>query len=143
MANYAPRYFKDKDSLPLDQSQFNASVTAIRSIDNATTSSVITMTHDTTALEVTTAGVPAFLKWIRTGDTGASIISAGGATANFDVAVPANWNRSLVVPVEAIVSLGQSNTASMVGINRANGLYQRYAVKTAGIGSVMVVEYGY
>lgn len=126
----------------MTEGQFNASTVAVRSSENATASSVITMTHDTTALEITTVGVPAFLKWIRTTDTTASVISAA-ATANFDIAIPANWNRPLVVPIESTPTQGQSNTASMVGINRANGLYQRYAIKTAGIGSVIAVEYGF
>lgn len=137
MANYAPRYFRDKDSWPLDSAQPNASVVAVRSIENATASSVISTTHDTTALEVTTVGVAAFVKWIRTSDTTASVVSAT-ATANFDVAVPANWNRLLVVPIEVT-----GNHTSVQGINRAEGLYQRYAIKTAGIGSVMVTELGF
>lgn len=140
MANYAPRVFRDRDSWPIESAQFNGSVVAVRSSENATASSVITMTHDTVALEITAQGGPGFLKWIRTTDTGASVVSAAG-TANFDVAIPTNWTRTLVVPVEVQATVGSSNTASMVGINRREGLFQRYAYK--GTASIMVNEIGY
>ncbi len=115
---------------------------AVNGITNATTSSVITLTQDTTAIEVATQGVGgAVIKWITTGDTSGSVfsISSVGATnpPNFDHEIPAATVRRFVVPIETFV---QQNS-SVQGVNRAQGLYQRVAIAGAGISSVMVTEY--
>ena len=103
-----------------------------RFIENATTSSVISVTHDTTALEVATATVPALFRWVTTGDTQASVTAT-----NFDHIIPADTVRRFVIPIEAI-----ANQTSVQGINRGAGLFQRYAWRTNGVGSVMSTEYG-
>ena len=103
-----------------------------RLIENGVTSSVISVTHDTTALEVATAGVPALFRWVTTGDTQASV-----TTTNFDHIVPPNAVRRFVIPIEEI-----ANTTSIQGANREHGLFQRYAWRTNTAGSVMSTEYG-
>ena len=107
--------------------------------ENATASSVITLTENTTAIEIAAGAATAFMAWIPTTDTTASVIAIAGATANYDHVIPANTVRRFVVPQESTPNQG---TSSMVGDNRAYGLYRRVAYKSAGIGSVMATEYG-
>jgi hypothetical protein len=117
---------------------------ASRGSTNQVASSVITLTEDTTAIEVATAGAGGVvMKWITTGDTSGSVfgISSVGATfpPNFDHAVPVAEVRRFVVPIESQTSQGYG---SMMGANRENGLYRRVAVvSTGGTSSVMVTEY--
>lgn len=106
--------------------------------ENATASSVITLTQDTTAVEVGTGGTGAVIKWIAVSDTTASVIAVAGSTGNFDHFIPANTVRRFVIPIESNPATGYS---SVQGANRENGLYQRLAVKTQGIASVLVSEY--
>ena len=103
-----------------------------RLIENGVTSSVISVTHDTTAVEVATAGVPALFRWVTTADTQASVTAT-----NFDHIVPPNVVRRFIIPIEAI-----AYTTSIQGANREHGLFQRYAWRTNGAGSVMSTEYG-
>lgn len=110
-----------------------ASTVAIRGVDNATVSSVVTLTQDTTDVEVAAIGGAAIVKWVRTSDTQASVTSSG-----FDYVVSKDTVRHFVVPIEAYVAQGYS---SMQGANRENGLYQRLAFKSTGISSVYVTEY--
>lgn len=102
--------------------------------ENATVSSVITVNDNTTDLEVAAVGVTGFVKWIARSDTTASVISAAG-TANYDVVIPAGTVRRLVIPRES------GGVSSIVGANIANGLYNRYAIKSAGIGSILSTQY--
>lgn len=104
--------------------------------ENGAVSSVITLTQDTVQLEVTAVGGAAVLKWIATGDTQASVISAAGATANYDHVIPSGGLRRFVVPIEST-----PNPQSVQGANRLNGLYRRVAYKTTGVASIMVSEY--
>lgn len=116
--------------------------------ENATASSVITLTDNTTAIEVSTGGTQAFVRWVPATETAAispfgSVIAIAGATANYDFVVPANTVRRFVLPQEltANKTVG-ATTTSVVGQRVEYGLYARVAVKTAGIASVMVAEYG-
>lgn len=120
-----------------------ASVLATYGSENGVASSVISVSHNTTALEIAAVGGAAVMRWVRTADTQASVISAAGATGNFAHVISTNTVRQFVIPIESIPTMGQSNTASMVGVNRGNGLYQRVAIKTAGNASVLVTEYGF
>lgn len=106
--------------------------------ENNTTSSIITLTEDTTSIEVTTGGTQAVFKWLTQADTTGSVYGIAGGTANYDHAVPANTTRQFVVPIETI---GANMLSSIVGLNREAGLYQRIAIKTQGIGSVLTAEY--
>lgn len=112
--------------------------------ENGTASSVITLTDQTSAVEVAAGAATVVIRWVpRTETAGVSpfgsVIAIAGTTANYDHVVPANTVRRFVVPQEVTPSQG---TSSMVGDNTAYGLFQRMAVKTQGIGSVLTSEYG-
>lgn len=105
--------------------------------ENAAASSVISATHDTTALEVTAVGAGAVLRWVAAADTQGSVISAAGSTSNYDHVIPPNALRRFAIPIER---QGMS-PGSVQGANRLNGLYQRYAIKSVGAASIMVSEF--
>lgn len=105
--------------------------------ENATASSVISVSHDTVQLEVAAVGQAAALRWVATSDTEASIVTIAGATANYDHVIPSGAVRKFAIPIET----RGAQQGSMVGANRLNGLYQRFAIKSMGIGSVMVSEF--
>ncbi len=106
---------------------------------NANASSVITLTANTTAIEIAAAGTPVVMAWISRTDTTASVVANPTTSANFDHIVPANTVRRFVVPIEVQQAQGYS---SFVGANVDNGLYQRVAFKTEAIASVYVSEFG-
>lgn len=116
--------------------------------ENAIASSVITLTDNTTAIEVTAVGVPAFVRFVPATETAAvspfaSLISGAGTTANYDFVIPANTVRRLVVPIETAVNATVGATAtSVVGQRVEYGLFARVAVKGSGISSVLLAEYG-
>ncbi len=116
--------------------------------ENATASSVISLTDNTTAIEVATNAAPAFVRWVPSTETAAvspfaSVIAIAGSTANYDFVVPPNAVRRFVVPIELSTNKTVGATAtSVVGQRVEYGLFARVAVKTAGIASVMVAEYG-
>lgn len=105
--------------------------------ENNTASSVISVSHDTVQLEVAAVGQSAAIRWVATSDTEASVVTVAGATSNYDHVIPSGQVRRFAIPIE---TRGAAQ-GSMVGANRLNGLYQRVAIKTTGIGSVMVAEY--
>lgn len=116
--------------------------------ENATASSVISLTDNTTAIEVTAGGTAAFVRWVPATETAAvspfaSVIAVAGTTANYDFVIPPNTVRRLVVPVESAANKTVGATAtSVVGQRVEYGLFARVAVKSAGIASVMLAEYG-
>ncbi len=134
MRNYAPNLPRDKDNEPL--SEYPSPKLALQryTAENAAASSVISFTHNTTALEIAAVGNAAVMRWVATSDTQASIISAAGG--NYDHVIPAGTIRRFVVPIES-----NPQTGSIQGINRELGLYQRVAVKSIGTASVMTVEF--
>lgn len=105
--------------------------------ENSTASSVISVTHNTTTIEVAAVGGSAVIRWIPTTDTTASVISIAGGTANFDHVIGTGDVRRFALPIERIGSQQQS----VQGINRAEGLYQRVAIKSIGVASVLLTEY--
>lgn len=112
--------------------------------ENATASSVITLTDNTTSIEIGTGGTQAVMRWVLVADgTGAatSVIAVAGATANLDHTIPANTVRRFIVPIE-IQAPGFAPNASIVGARVENGLFARLAYKTQGVASVLVTEYG-
>lgn len=135
MPNY-PVLPRDKGNNPLQQYPSPIVAKARYTSENATASSVISFTHDTEAIEVVTVGAPAAIRWIATSDTQASIITVAGSTANYDHFVPSNSLRRFAIPIES-----HSNIGSVQGLNRLDGLYQRIAIKTVGVASVMLTEY--
>lgn len=131
--NYSNGKPLGNNNVPQYDAPATSSTVAMRNSDNATASSVVTLTQDTTDVEVAAIGGAAIIKWVRTTDTGASVTSAG-----FDYVVSKDTVRHFVVPIEVQTSQGYS---SMQGANRENGLYQRLAFKSTGISSVYVTEY--
>lgn len=140
MANYAPPLGLDKNTNPIQNAPPPASMVAVYNYENGTASSVITLTQDTTMVEVAAVGGPAALRWVRTGDAATaatSVITAAG-TANFNHLISTNTLRQFVVPKERV----GSSSASIQGANRGEGLFQRLAYKSAGgASSVIVIEY--
>lgn len=113
--------------------------------ENATASSVISLSDNTTAIEIAAGANASFMRWVPVTETAGvspfgSVIAVAGATANYDHVITPNTVRRFVVPIE--VQNNSQGYSSMVGENRAYGLYQRVAIKTAGIASVLVSEYG-
>lgn len=105
---------------------------------NGGTSSVITLTDNTTAIEIGAQGAAVLMRWVSIADgTGAnsSVIST-----NYDHVIPAGTVRRFALPIE------QQNNAqgysSVVGQRVAYGLYARVAYKNEGTGSVFASEYG-
>lgn len=80
-------------------------------------SSVVSFGSNTTVIEITAGGNPLALKW------GAASVIASGVTANFDHLIPAGTVRRFVVPQSVIGA-----TASVVGANTLNGLYNSAAL---------------
>lgn len=114
--------------------------------ENAVASSVVTLTQNTTAIEIAAGATPVIMRWVSVADgTGAnsSVIAAPTTSANFDHVIPANTVRRFVVPIESGVNqtVGETTT-SVVGQNREYGLYRRVAYKTQAVASVYVTEYG-
>ena len=136
--NYAKRLAADVNGNILDHWPAPKKANAVYTNENATVSSVISLSHDTTQIEITTVGAPAFIRWISASDGAGSVIGLAGSTANYDHACESANTRQFIVPIE---SGGLNAIGSVVGVNRQAGLYQRVAIKTAGIGSVMLAEY--
>lgn len=108
---------------------------------NIILSSLITLTDNTTQVEVGTSGAQGVvIRWIPSTETAGvspfgSVISSG-VGANFDHYVPANTLRTFVIPKEGV------GTSSIVGANIMNGLFNRMAVNAAGgASSVLLAEF--
>lgn len=135
---YAPKLPTDSGGQSMQELPSAVKAKARYTSENATVSSVISVTHDTTGIEVAAVGGAAALRWVATTDTEASIITIAGATSNYDHVIPTGTVRRFVLPIERY----GANPASVQGANRANGLYQRVAIKTVGVASIMLTEYG-
>lgn len=105
-------------------------------------SSVITLTDNTTVLEVSAGGGQGvYLRWVRSTETAAgapfaSVISSGLGLANFDHVVTAGQTRRFVVPPDT----GPVN--SVVGINKQAGLINRVAwITPAPVSSILATEF--
>lgn len=140
MSNYAPQIPRDTGGEALQDFPAPKKALARYTGENASASSVLSVSHDTTSLEVAAVGQAAVLRWIATSDTQASVISIAGATSNYDHVIPSGTLRRFAIPVETYNAA--SGYGSVVGANRNYGLYQRVAVKSVGIGSVMTAEFG-
>ena len=135
MNNYAPPLPRDKYSEPLHEYPSPKLALARHTSENATASSVISVSHDATALEIAAIGAGAVMRWVTTAETAASVISAV-ANADYDHVIPPNTMRRFVIPIES-----NPQVESVQGINRELGLYQRFAVKTFGIASIMSAQF--
>ena len=138
MLNYAKGVPLGNNGAPMTGQVAPALAIARYGAENATASSVITVSSITTAIEVAAVGGPAVMRWVSTSDTQASVVSAVSG-ANFDHVIPTGQFRRFVIPVER---MPQADTAgSVLGINVAQGLYARVAVKSIGVASVLTSEY--
>lgn len=140
--NYAVGIPHDKNSEDLQGYPSPIKAKARSANENATVSSVITLTEDTTVVEVIAGTTPVAIRWVPTTETAAvtpfaSVITAVGTTSNFDLVIPAGTFRRMVVPIETATT----NPQSIQGVNRLNGLYQRIAVKSFAVGSVLTTEF--
>ena len=136
MINYAPRLPKDKTDATMQQYPSPKLALARYAPDNSSASSVISVTHDTTALEIAAITTSAALKWIATSDTAASVVTIAGGTANFDHIIPVGTVRRFVIPIES-----NPQVTSVQGVNIEYGLYRRFAIISTGTGSVLSVEF--
>jgi hypothetical protein len=112
--------------------------------ENAVASSVVTLTQNTTAIEIAAGATPVIMRWVSVADgTGPNSSVIAKPSPNFDHVIPANTVRRFVVPIESGVNqtVGETTT-SVVGQNREYGLYRRVAYKTQANASVYVAEYG-
>lgn len=138
MANYAKRKALDAGGSVVQDSPSPYVAIKTDFSENNAVSSLITLNDNCTIIEVTTGGIAglgnAAIRWIPAANTNPSVISTAG-TANFDHAIGAGMTRRFVVPEETIGS------ASIVGANKQNGLYNRVAIKNFGVGSVMTTQY--
>lgn len=105
--------------------------------DNASASSVISLTDDTTVLEITANGAAAAIKWIGVGNTNPSVILSTATASDFDHVIPKDTFRRFVIPIETSVT----NPQSIQGVNKLNGLYQRIAYKSFGVASIAMTEH--
>ncbi len=141
MANYAKSLPRDTGGAAmqeypapyLSQEQYNS--------PNAVASSVISLTKDTSSIEVGAFGGQGIvIRWVPTTDTAAgtpyaSVISSG-LGANYDHYIPPSQYRRFVVPKE-------TGGAPAGNVGSVNGLYQRVAVINAGLtaSSVLLSEF--
>lgn len=134
MARYAKPVAVDKNGNSLDSQPLPLKALATTVSENATVSSVITLNDNTTDIEIAAVGAPAFIRWIARTDTAGSVLSAAG-TANYDAFLQSGQTKRFIVPIETL------GTSSIVGANIANGLYNRLAYKSGGIGSILSNQY--
>lgn len=140
--NPYPPIPKSKSGDQMQDYATHASVKAVYASEDASTSSVITLTPDTTVLEIAAIGVSptgGAMRWVSSVvgfGAATSVITAAG-TANFAHVIPNNTVRKFAVPIEGMYQ----NPSSMVGANIQNGLYRRVAIKSFGVASVIVTEY--
>ena len=109
--------------------------------ENASASSILLLTHNTTELEVAAAGQNIAGKWLTQATVDSSVAGTSVLTAinvaNYDFMVGNNTVRRFVVPVATFAPGG-----SVQGVNRELGLYPAVAFKTfAGNGSVLTAEF--
>lgn len=143
--NYSPQLPNDKSNTPLQE--YPAPIQSkARYVSTPVASSVVTMTDNTTALEIGAIGGGGILmKWVTVtelaGVAPAGSVIASGAGANYDHFIPANTVRRFVVPIDPNDT--PAPASSMVGVNVKLGLFSRVAWinATATSSSVFGTEY--
>lgn len=143
MANYAKGLPIDKNNVAMQEFPAPAIAQEQYTIENAVASSAISLTPNTSSLEVATyGGQGAVIRWIPVSETAAAAgakasVVASGLGANYDHHIPAGMLRRFVVPKETIGQVAGGQIGSV------NGLYQRVAVINAGpvASSVLLVEF--
>lgn len=129
--NYAARFSQDKNNYPY---LYISAVSKQTQKGSPSASSVITLSPDTTTIEVTAVGSA----------SGNSLIigkwgSASVTTTNWDFCVQSGQSKLLAVPINTV----NAQPASMAGANAANGLFSTIAVNNAlaVAASVFTAEY--
>jgi len=142
MQNYAQITPRDKGGYPRDGVVPAMTAKVRTNKENAATSSILYLGHNTTEIEVAAVGQHVAARWFTQGDidssvvTGSSVQTAVGSE-NWDHLVQTDTVRRFVVPIASFAQAG-----SVQGINRALGLYTAIGYKTfAGNGSVLTTEY--
>lgn len=111
---------------------------------STTSSSILILNQNTTAIEVGASGGPAFIKWLSKSVVDSSVagtsVIATGATANFDHSIPNATVRRFVVPI-AIAASAEAY-GSVVGANVANGLYSHVAFVGTASSVISINQYG-
>lgn len=137
--NYAAGFAIANNQYPRTDAQVPYKAIAANVGENATASSVITMSDNTTSLEIAAQGAPAIMRWVLAGDTQASVVAAA-VGSNYDHVIPSGTVRRFILPIE--VQNNAQGYSSVVGQRVAYGLFARVAVKAQGVGSVLTTEYG-
>lgn len=132
--NYAKKMPQDENNAIMDGYCPPFPALQANTSENATVSSTVNFTDSTTLIEVTTVGAAAVIKWIGLTNTNPSVISAAG-TANYDNVIATGSTRRFVVPRE------NQAIPSIVGRNIQEGLYRMVAIKSMGIGSVLLSQF--
>jgi hypothetical protein len=141
MANYAKIIPRDTSGVAMDGYPAASRANVTRMSENCVASSVVTLHHDTSTLEIGAFGGQGLVfRWVPTSETAAvaprASVVASGAGANYDHYIPSGNYRRFVVPKESA-----GKTAGNVG--SINGLFNRVAVINAGptAASVLYMEY--
>lgn len=131
---------RDKGGEPMQEFATPFKAVAQSNWENIGASSYLSLSPNTTTIEITAVGTAAAIRWIATTDTQASVVTNAAGTPNFDNIIAVNTTRRFAVPIEAMYQA----PSSMVGANIQNGLYRRVALKTATLStpsSVLVSEF--
>lgn len=138
--NYSQRLPRDRDDGWMPDSFPPYPSNAVNLRENASASSVWSLNANTTAVLVTTIGAGAAIKWA--GNQQASVF-ASALGASYDATLSPNSTRLFVVPrsVAGIQNWSGTQNPSILGLNQSEGLYPGIAVRTLGVGSVLLTEY--
>lgn len=111
-------------------------------------SSILILSDNTTAIEVSATGGPAYIRWmaqslVDSSVAGTSVISTGAA--NYDHIIPAATVRRFVVPISTDINrTAGTAVTSVVGQNVEYGLFKNVAlIGTGAITSIIgITQYG-
>lgn len=141
MSNYSPDLPRDEGGIA--KTEYVPPIAALvrTNKENAATSSILLLGHNTTELEVAAVNQHIALKWeslalVDSSVAGTSVLTAA-ATSNWDYIVQKDTVRRFVVPISTNPPSG-----SVQGVNRRLGLFPAVGYKTfAGNGSVLTGEF--
>ncbi len=136
--NYAVGKPVGNNSVPFYDSPPPYKAVIARMSENAVASSVITLSQNTTALEIGTQGTGVLIRWVPTTSTDPSVFG-NASVMNYDHFVPPNTMKRFIIPIEVNNAQGYG---SFVGANIENGLFRRFAWATPVAASVYSAEFG-
>lgn len=147
--NYAAGTPVGDNQVPLygSPAAFKAIATTTKDSGN-NVSSILVLTDNTTAIEVSATGAPAYIRWmsqslVDSSVAGTSVLSTGAA--NYDHIIPAATVRRFVVPISTDTNrTAGAVTTSFVGQNVEYGLYKNVGIiGTGAITSIIsITQYG-